>query len=68
LFTRLAVAESELRAMKDVLAEPLDMLAAMKASQDELRRVHDEWRSWAERATPRGLTRQVVLAAGNVAT
>jgi hypothetical protein len=50
LFTRLAVAESELQAMKDVLSELLDMLAAVKANQDELRRVHDEWRWWAEGA------------------
>jgi argininosuccinate lyase len=42
LFTRLAVAESELRAMKDMLAE-------MKVNQDELRQDRDEWRWRAER-------------------
>jgi hypothetical protein len=42
LFTRLAVAEAELRAMKD-------MLAALRVNQDELRRDRDEWRWRAER-------------------
>jgi argininosuccinate lyase len=42
LFTRLAVVESELRAMKDMLAE-------LKVNQDELRRDRDEWRWRAER-------------------
>ena len=42
LFTRLAVVESELRAMKDMLAE-------MKLNFDELRRDRDEWRWRAER-------------------
>jgi hypothetical protein len=42
LFTRLAVVEAELRAMKDVLAE-------MKVNQDELRHDRDEWRWRAER-------------------
>jgi argininosuccinate lyase len=42
LFTRLAVVESELRAMKDMLSE-------LKVSQDELRRDRDEWRWRAER-------------------
>ena len=42
LFTRLAVVESELRAMKDMLAE-------MKVNQDELRQDRDEWRWRAER-------------------
>ena len=37
LFTRLALVESELRAMKDMLAE-------MKVNQDELRQDRDEWR------------------------
>jgi hypothetical protein len=37
LFTRLAVAEAELLAMKDILAE-------LKVNQDELRRDRDEWR------------------------
>ena len=42
LFTRLAVVESELRAMKDMLSE-------LKVSQDELRHDRDEWRWRAER-------------------
>jgi hypothetical protein len=42
LFTRLAVAEAELLAMKDMLAE-------LKVNQDELRRDRDEWRWRAER-------------------
>jgi argininosuccinate lyase len=42
LFTRLAVVESELRAMKDMLAE-------LKVNQDELRQDRDEWRWRAER-------------------
>ena len=42
LFTRLAVAEAELSAIKDMLAE-------LKVNQDELRRDRDEWRWRAER-------------------
>jgi hypothetical protein len=42
LFTRLAVAEAELRAIKDLLAE-------LKVNQDELRHDRDEWRWRAER-------------------
>ena len=42
LFTRLAVVESELRAMKDTIVE-------LKVNQDELRRDRDEWRWRAER-------------------
>jgi hypothetical protein len=42
LFTRLAVVDSELRAMKDTLVE-------LKVNQDELRRDRDEWRWRAER-------------------
>jgi chromosome condensin MukBEF ATPase and DNA-binding subunit MukB len=42
LFTRLTVVESELRAMKD-------MLAQLKVNQDELRQDRDEWRWRAER-------------------
>jgi hypothetical protein len=42
LFTRLAVVESELRAMKDMLAE-------LKVNQGELRQDRDEWRWRAER-------------------
>lgn len=49
LFTRLAVAEAELQAMKDLLAEVLDKLAEVEASQDELRQDCDEWRGRAER-------------------
>ena len=41
LFTRLAVVEAELRAMKDVLGE-------MKVNFDELRQDRDEWRWRAE--------------------
>jgi uncharacterized coiled-coil DUF342 family protein len=42
LFTRLAEVESELSAMKDMLAE-------LKVNQDELRHDRDEWRWRAER-------------------
>jgi hypothetical protein len=42
LFTRLAAAEAELSAIKDMLAE-------LKVNQDELRRDRDEWRWRAER-------------------
>ena len=42
LFTRLAVVESELQAMKDMLSE-------LKVSQEELRHDRDEWRWRAER-------------------
>jgi hypothetical protein len=49
LFTRLAVAEAELRAMKEMLAKLLDVLADVTANQDELRQDHDDWRWWAER-------------------
>ncbi len=42
LFTRLAVVESELRAMRE-------MLAQLKVNQDELRQDRDEWRWRAER-------------------
>jgi hypothetical protein len=50
LFTRLAVVESELRAMKDMLSE-------LKVNQDELRHDRDEWRWRGERLLadlPRG--------------
>ncbi len=40
LFTRLAVAEAELRAVKEILADVLDILAEMKANQDEMRQDH----------------------------
>ena len=42
LFSRLAVVEADLRAMKD-------MLAGLKVDNDELRRDRDEWRWRAER-------------------
>ena len=42
LFTRLAEVESELRAVKD-------MLAVLKVNQDELRQDRDEWRWRSER-------------------
>jgi hypothetical protein len=42
LFTRLAVVEAELRAVKDMLAE-------LKVNQNELRQDRDEWRWRAER-------------------
>jgi hypothetical protein len=42
LFTRLAVVEAKLSAMKEMLAE-------LKVNQDELRRDRDEWRWRAER-------------------
>jgi hypothetical protein len=41
LFTRPAVAEAELRAMEEILADVLDILAEVKANQDEMRRDHD---------------------------
>ncbi len=37
LFTRLASAEEELRSVKDTLAEVLDVLADLKATQDAMR-------------------------------
>jgi hypothetical protein len=37
LFTRLAAAEVELRSVKDTLAEVLDVLAELKATQDAMR-------------------------------
>ena len=42
LFTRLAVVEAKLSAVKDMLAE-------LKVNQDELRQDRDEWRWRAER-------------------
>jgi hypothetical protein len=41
LFTRPAVAEAELRAMEEILADVLDILAEVKANQDEMRQDHD---------------------------
>ena len=49
LFTRLAVAEAELRAVKEILADVLEILAEMKANQDEMRQDHDARRGRAER-------------------
>ena len=49
LFTRLAVAEAELRAVKEILADVLDILAEMKANQDEMRQGYDAGRGRAER-------------------
>jgi hypothetical protein len=42
-------AAEQLQAMKDLLAEVLDKLAEVEASQDELRQDRDEWRGRAER-------------------
>ena len=42
LFTRVTEVEAELRAVKDVLAEMLDILAEVKANQDEMRREREE--------------------------
>ena len=41
MFTRLAVAEAELRAMEEILADVLDILAEVKANQDQMRQAHD---------------------------
>jgi hypothetical protein len=41
LFTRLAVAEAELQAIEEILADVLDILAEVKANQDEMRQDHD---------------------------
>ncbi len=61
LSTRLAAAEAELRSIEEVLADVLDILAAVKASQDEMRQNHDapggraerlgteQWRTWWRR-------------------
>ena len=45
LFTRLQAVETELRAMKELMAE----MAELKVNQDALRRDRDEWRWRAER-------------------
>jgi hypothetical protein len=42
LFTRLAVAEEELRAVQDTLAQVLDVLAEMRANQDQMREDLDD--------------------------
>ena len=41
MFTRLAVAEAELRTMEEILADVLDILAEVKANQDQMRQNHD---------------------------
>jgi hypothetical protein len=41
LFTRVAATEAELRALEDILADVLDILAEVKANQDESRRNPD---------------------------
>ncbi len=48
LFTRVAAAEAELRAIQDILADVLDILAEVKASQDEIREDPDARRGRAE--------------------
>jgi hypothetical protein len=42
LFTRLASAEAELRALKEILPEVLDILAEVNVNQDKIRQEHDE--------------------------
>ena len=42
LFTRLAVAEEELRAVTETLAQVLDVVAEMRANQDQMREDLDE--------------------------
>jgi len=49
LFTRLAVAEAELRAVKEILADVLDILAEVKANQDKMRQDRDARGGGAER-------------------
>ncbi len=49
LFTRIAAAEEELRAIQDILANVLDILAEVKANQDEIRQDPDARRGRAER-------------------
>ena len=49
LSTRLAAAEAELRAIEEILADVLDILAEVKASQDEIRQHHDAQGGRAER-------------------
>jgi hypothetical protein len=49
LSTRLAAAEAELQSIEEVLADVLDILAAVKASQDEMRENHDARDGRAER-------------------
>jgi hypothetical protein len=52
LFTRLAVAEAELQAVEDILADVLDILAEVKANQDEIRQDRDARHASAERLPP----------------
>ena len=42
IFTRVAAVEAELQSVKDALDQMLDILAEMKANQDEMRRERDE--------------------------
>jgi hypothetical protein len=49
LFTRLAGAEAELQAVEEVLAAVLDVLAELKANQDQMRQDHDARYGRAER-------------------
>jgi len=49
LSTRLAVAEAELRAVEEILADVLDILAEVKANQDEIRQDYNARRGLAER-------------------
>ena len=61
LFTRVAATEAEVRALEDILADVLDILAEVKANQDEIRQNHnapdgqpnpqmtDQRRTWRQR-------------------
>jgi len=49
LLTRVAAAEAELLAIQDILADVLDILAEMKANQNEIRQDPDARRGRAER-------------------
>ena len=52
LFTRVAAAEEELRAVEDILAEVLDILAEVKANQDKIRQDHNARGEPVERRRP----------------
>ena len=41
LFSRVSATEAELQAVQDILADVLEVLAQVKASQDEIRQNHD---------------------------
>lgn len=49
LFSRVAATEAELRAVEDILADVLDILAQVKAKQDEIRQDPDAQSGQAER-------------------